>query len=92
MTTPLSAEICYLLLFPPQFTQPAGQARPLPTPAQKDAPYFFDLDIEFSSVGERQVELEGIPVFMRFQVLNTLYRRLVFDPGLSLDCGAIFSQ
>lgn len=70
MTSPLPAEICYLLLFPLRFSPPAGQAKPLPLPAQKDAPYFFDLDIEFSAVGERQIEVEGIPVFLRFQVLD----------------------
>ena len=70
MTTSLPAEVCYLLLFPLRFTPPPGQAKPLPVPAQKDAPYFFDLDIEFSSVGERQVEVEGIPVSMRFQALD----------------------
>jgi hypothetical protein len=66
----LPAEICYLLLLPLRFTPPAGQARLLPTPPQKDAPYFFDLDIEFSAMGERRIELEGIPVTLRFQVLD----------------------
>lgn len=70
MSTVLPAEICYLLLFPLRFSPPPGQTSPLPIPAQKDAPYFFDLDIEFSAVGERQVEIEDMPVFMRFQVLD----------------------
>ncbi len=70
MSAFLPAEICYLLLFPFRFTPPLGQTRPLPVPAQKDAPYFFDLDIEFLAAGERQVELEGVAVSIRFQTLD----------------------
>ncbi len=69
MTTPLPVEICYLLLFPLRF-QPPGQAEPLPVPTQKDAPYFFDLNIKFLSSGERRIELEGVSILLRFQVLD----------------------
>lgn len=70
MSVFLPAEICYLLLLPLRFNPPAGPARPLPTPRQKDAPYFFDLDIEFTGLGERQEEVVGVPVSVRLQTLD----------------------
>lgn len=70
VTTPLPAEICYLLLLPLRSMPPSGQGKVLPVPLQKDAPYFFDLDIEFTAGGERQIEVEGTPVLMRFQTLD----------------------
>ena len=64
----MDLEICYLLLVP---FQPAAGLGPLESvPAPKDAPYFFDLDIEFRSAGERQVEAEGAPVHVHLQVLD----------------------
>lgn len=70
MSVFLPAEICYLLLFPLRFNPPAGQSTPLPVPQQKDAPYFFDLDIAFLALGERRIEVEGVPVSVRLQTLD----------------------
>lgn len=47
-----------------------GQVEPLP--AQKDAPYFFDLDIEIASAGDRTIEVEGLRVAVHTQVLDGL--------------------
>lgn len=66
----LPAEICYLLLFPLRFDPPAEPAQPLPSPRQKDAPYFFDLDIEFTGLGERLVKVAEVPVAVRLQTLD----------------------
>ena len=42
-------------------------------PAPKDAPYFYDLDIEFrASWEERQLEIEGTPIRIQLQVLDGL--------------------
>ncbi len=40
----MDADICYLLLVPFRPRAPLGPLEP--APAQKDAPYFFDLDVE----------------------------------------------
>jgi len=64
----MDADICYLLLVPFQPRAPLGPLEPIP--AQKDAPYFFDLDIEFRSAGERQLVVEGASVSIRLQVLD----------------------
>ena len=69
MTIPLTAELCYLLCLPLHSTSP-GQAEPAAAP--KDAPYFFNLDIEFASAGNRTLEVEGTPVAVHAQVLDGL--------------------
>ncbi len=43
-----------------------------PVPAPKDAPYFYDIDIEFRAAGERQLEIDGLPVRVALQVLDGL--------------------
>ena len=68
MTSPLSAEICYLVLMPAPAVR--FQAAPEPIPVQKDVPYFFDVDIEFVPAGERRFEVAGVAVQARFQVLD----------------------
>lgn len=68
MILPLPAEICYLVLLPVQAVQ--FQGKPEPVPVQKDVPYFFDVDIEFVSAGERQLEVAGVAVQARFQILD----------------------
>ncbi len=64
----MDADICYLLLVPFRPRAPLGPLEP--APAQKDAPYFFDLDIEFRSAGERQMVVEDTSVNVRLQVLD----------------------
>jgi hypothetical protein len=65
----MNLDICYLLLWPYHASSPLGSL--VSVPALKDAPYFYDLDIEFrSSWGERQLEVEGTPVRIRLQVLD----------------------
>lgn len=68
MTNSISAEICYLLLMPLQNSRPAGV--PEPAAVKKDIPYFFDLDIEFLSAGEGFLEIEGVRVKHRRQILD----------------------
>lgn len=68
MTNSISAEICYLLLMPLQDSRPTGV--PEPAAVRKDVPYFFDLDIEFLYAGERYLEIEGIRVKNRRQILD----------------------
>jgi hypothetical protein len=64
-------EICYLVLLPFQSASVLGPLVSVPAP--KDAPYFFDLDIEFrSSWGERKMKVEGTPVRIQLQVLDGL--------------------
>jgi len=64
-------EICYLLLMPLRFTPP-GQTDKLTPP--KDAPYFFDVDIEFVTVSRRVMTLEGVRISLHLQVLdNTVW-------------------
>ena len=43
---------------------------PDPRPAPKDAPYFFDLDIDIVTIGERQLQLEDTKIEVRFQLLD----------------------
>jgi hypothetical protein len=67
----MNLKICYLLLWPYQASSPLGSLVSVPAP--KDAPYFYDLDIEFrSSWGERHLEIEGAPVRIQLQVLDGL--------------------
>ncbi len=61
-------EICYLLLVPLQPPTALGPTVSAPTP--KDAPYFFDLDIEFRAAGEGDMLIERTPVHIRRQVLD----------------------
>lgn len=68
MTTLLPVEICYLLLMP--FRAPLPSIAPEPASVQKDVPYFFDLDVEFLPAGERQLDIEGISVHTRCQILD----------------------
>jgi len=64
----MKADIFYLLLMPLQSSLPSGRLAFVPT--QKDAPYFFNLDIEFLSVGEQQLVIEDIPIQIHSQVLD----------------------
>ncbi|MEW5958389.1 MAG: hypothetical protein AB1801_11725 [Chloroflexota bacterium] len=61
-------EFCYLLLMPRPASLPAGTREP--ATVKKDVPYFFDLDIEFLSAGERRLEVDGTSVNCRFQMLD----------------------
>lgn len=63
-----AAEICYMVLIPLQTSLPTG----VPSAAQvkKDIPYFFDLDIEFLTIGEQRLNLNGYWVEMGTQVLD----------------------
>lgn len=63
-------EICYLLLAPFHASLTLGPLLSVPPP--KDAPYFFDLDIEFRSAGQRRIEIEDVPVSIHLQVLDGL--------------------
>lgn len=64
----MNAEICYLLLLPLRSRPPGG--KPAPSPAQKDTPYFFDVDIEFVWIDEFQLVAKNIPVHIRCQALD----------------------
>jgi hypothetical protein len=64
----LDLEVCYLFLVPLQPQAALGPTEAVPTP--KDAPYFFDLDIEFRAAGETETLIERTPVHIRRQVLD----------------------
>jgi hypothetical protein len=64
----LDFEICYLLLVPLQPQAALGPTESAPTP--KDAPYFFDLDVEFRAAGEGETLIDRTPVHIRRQVLD----------------------
>jgi len=66
----MDLNLCYLWLTPMGPKAPAGPVQPVPTP--KDAPYFFDVDIEFRAAGERQLDINGLPVRVTLQVLDGL--------------------
>jgi hypothetical protein len=64
----VNLDLCYLFLVPLQPRAALGPEEAAPTP--KDAPYFYDLDIEFRSAGESTVLVEGVAVHVRRQVLD----------------------
>lgn len=64
----LDLEICYLFLVPLQPRAALGPTESVPTP--KDAPYFFDLDVEFRAAGETETLIDRTPVHIRRQVLD----------------------
>ncbi len=66
----MDLDLCYLWLTPLGPDAPAGPVQPVLTP--KDAPYFFDVDIEFRAAGERRFEIDGLPVRVVLQVLDGL--------------------
>jgi hypothetical protein len=66
----MDLEVCYLLLLPYQSSLPLGPLVSVQTP--KDAPYFFELDIEFRSIETRQLDLDGTAVTVHLQMLDGL--------------------
>ena len=63
--------ICFLLMWPYQARSPIGSALEMPEP--KDAPYFYELDIEFREVGQiERVQMADVWVDVRRQVLDGL--------------------
>ena len=67
----MNLDICYLLLFPYKASSPLGPLVFVQTP--KDAPYFYDLDIELrSSWGEREMVVEETAVRVQLQVFDGL--------------------
>lgn len=64
----MDIDLCYLLLVPLQPHTVRGPLEAVTTP--KDAPYFFDLDIEFRSAGESERTVADTPVRVRRQVLD----------------------
>ena len=67
----MNLDICYLLLLPYKASSPAGPLVSVPAP--KDAPYFYDLDIELrASWGEREMVVDGTAVRVQLQVFDEL--------------------
>jgi len=66
----MDLETCYLFLTPFQSTSPWGNLLSVPPP--KDAPYFFDLDIEFRTLEKRLIMVEQTEVTIHFQSLDGL--------------------
>ena len=64
----MELDLCYLWLTPLGPKASAGPVQPALTP--KDAPYFYDIDIEFRAAGERQLVIDGLPLRVRLQVLD----------------------
>lgn len=70
----MDLEVCYLWLVPLRREledgAPAPAGQPQPVAAPKDAPYFFDLDLEFRAAGACEVTAAGVPVQINQQVLD----------------------
>ena len=85
----MNLDLCYLWLAPLGPNAPAGPVQPVPTP--KDAPYFYDVDIEFRAAGERSLEIDGLPVRVQLQVLDGYVLlaecRYALPDGLSESAG-----
>lgn len=65
----MDLQICFLLLWPHQARSMVGEALEVPDP--KDAPYFYDLDIEFRELGQvEHLEIAGQTVSVRRQLLD----------------------
>ncbi len=84
----INLDVCFLILWPFQATSKLGPQVSVSAP--KDAPYFYDLDIEFrTSWGERQFEVEGTSVRVKLQVLDELVWvaecRYVLEDGLEAE-------
>jgi hypothetical protein len=81
----MDLDLCYLWLTPLGPNAPAGPVQPALTP--KDAPYFYDIDIEFRAAGERRFEIDGLPVRVQLQVLDGIILlaecRYVLPDGLN---------
>lgn len=67
----MNLDICYLILLPYEKTADLGPIIPVAPP--KDAPYFYDLDIEFrASWEENGVAVAGVLAAVQLQVLDEL--------------------
>lgn len=67
----MNLDICYLILLPYEKTADLGPIIPIAPP--KDAPYFYDLDIEFrASWEENGLAVAGVLASVQLQVLDEL--------------------
>ena len=64
----MNLALCYLCLLPYQPPAPLGPLQAVTPP--KDAPAFYDVDIEFRAAGERAVTAGGLPVQLTLQVVD----------------------
>src|SRR5579859_6204349 len=68
MTNPYKFECCYILMLPFNPLVDLGQAVTAPVP--KDAPYFYELDIQFRKLQPVQKQIAQVNVEVRGHVLN----------------------
>jgi hypothetical protein len=68
MTETQPADICYLLAMPLQVFP--ARAQPKPDPAQRDAPYFFDIDIEFVAANTLTLVIDEVSIEVHCQILD----------------------
>ncbi len=61
-------EFCYILMQPYTPLVDPGQA--IASPVPKDAPYFYELDIQYRKLQTRQKQIDTVPVRIQTQVLN----------------------
>ena len=64
----MDLEICYLILTPYEPDDSTGSLITVPRP--KEAPYFYDLDIEFHSTGKLNLDIDGTSVRVFLQILD----------------------
>ncbi len=69
MDTHASLKFSYLLLMPYSLTMEAGTPSVAPPPP-KDAPYFFELDIEFRTLAKKTMVFEDVTITIHPQVLD----------------------
>jgi hypothetical protein len=68
MANPHKLEFCYILTLPFNPVVDLGQAITAPVP--KDAPYFFELNIQFRKLQPVQKQIGQVPIRVLAQVLN----------------------
>jgi hypothetical protein len=85
VTVPHRLDLCYILMQPYDPLLDRGEAVTTPTP--KDAPYFFDLDIEYRYLKAFETSAAGVDVHVQTQVLNdeVWVAECLYTLGRSLD-------
>jgi hypothetical protein len=76
LSTTLDARVVYLIAFP-HSVKALGLASKQP-PLTKSAPYFLEIDTAFAELGQSAVEIGGLPV--------TLRRQLIDEQVQSVEC------
>ncbi len=83
--------VCYLLMQPstpsPESTESTNHGEATPTTLPKDAPYFFDLDIEYHAIRDVELVVQDVTVRIQTQSFNDEVRvaECLYALDLTLD-------